>query len=377
MGFHVTSSTAQPGERTFRAPQLYVQGPGVLDRLGDYAAVLGRYVLLVVDAGIRAHVEDTLFSSCRAAGLACELVAVSGQVTRGAISTLVDGLDRRDHDVVVGVGGGKALDLAKGVAAELGARVVTCPTIASNDGPTAQVFALYDDQDVLCELGALAANPQCVLVDTAVIARAPARFLASGIGDALAKRFEARGCTLGTGLTTQGTRPLLIGGVVASACYVVLLDHAVTALADVGRGEVTPAVEATVEAVVLMSGIGYENGGLSIAHCMTRGLMVGRGSSRALHGFHVSYGLLVQLRLEEQPDALVTEVREFLRSAGLPVSLGELGMTDPTSEEVVALAEAARSAPHVANTPAATSLSAVMAAIRQVERDAAAVGPKS
>lgn len=359
--------------RTFCAPHLYVQGPGVTSRLGGLVAGLGSRAVLVVDAGVRLSMETALLASCQEVGLDAVILEVSGQVTRNAIDCAAARVEPGESDVVVGVGGGKALDLAKGIAATLGTPMVTVPTIASNDGATARVFALYDDHDVICELGMLPVNPDVVLVDTEVIAHAPVEFLLSGIGDALAKRFEARACALGTGVTTQGTRPLLVGEAVATACYDVLLANAAMAVKAVGVQAVTPELEATVEAVVLLSGLGYENGGLSVAHCMTRGLMAGRGSRHALHGYHVGYGLLVQLCLEGSPQAQVDEVRDFLQSVELPVSLAGLGMTDPSSEEILALADAARSAPHIRNSSADTSVSGFVAAIRHVEEESGSI----
>ncbi|MBM9466563.1 iron-containing alcohol dehydrogenase [Nakamurella leprariae] len=366
-----------PGYRQFAGPRRYVQGPGLLDRLGELVAEVGRRPVVLVDGFVHERLGARLATAmappdgARSGPDAAPIVACSGEVTRANIAALVaefgDRQSGEPFDVVVGVGGGKTLDLAKGVAIALGAEMVTCPTIASNDGPTARVVAVYDESHVLRELDALPWNPACVVVDTAVIAQAPVDFLRSGIGDALAKRFEARGTLAGTGLTTQGTRPLLIGRVIADGCYQVLADHAADAVAAVAEGRLTPAVEAVVEAVVLMSGIGYENGGLSVAHCMTRGLMAGRGTADHLHGYHVAYGLLVQLALERQPDQVVGEVTRLLRVVGLPTSLGELGMGDPTEAEIGALATATAKAPHVRNTSAEVTAATVAAAIRSVE----------
>ena len=43
---------------------------------------------------------------------------------------------RNGADISVGLGGGKILDMAKAVAVDAGLKMVTCPTIASNDSPT-------------------------------------------------------------------------------------------------------------------------------------------------------------------------------------------------------------------------------------------------
>lgn len=362
MGISVTGDYRQ-----FGAPRQYIQGPGVIKRLAEFTVAHGRRPLLVVDEFVLDKLGSVLTDSFEAAEVDFGVLPCSGDVTRANIAEHVASVRDRSRDVVVGVGGGKALDLAKGVAIDLDAAMITCPTIASNDGPTARVLAIYNDDHVLCEVGHLDFNPSCVVVDTELISQAPVEFLISGIGDALAKKFEAAGCRLGTGTTMQGTRPLDIGGIVANGCFDVLTRQSVEAVKAVENGELNSAVEVVVEAVVLMSGIGYENGGLSIAHCMTRGLMAGRGTRSALHGYHVAYGLLVQLVLESHRAEIVVEVADLLRALGLPRSLADMGMHGATSEEIRALAVAALTAPHVQNTAAIVTEKTLVDAIDQVE----------
>ncbi|MDV6263708.1 glycerol dehydrogenase [Rhodococcoides yunnanense] len=353
--------------RQFGAPRQYIQGAGVIRDLAALTAGHGRHPLLIVDEFVLEMLGSSLTASFDSAGVEFTVLPSSGDVTRANIAAHIGAVADRRHDVVIGVGGGKALDLAKGVAIDLGAEMITCPTIASNDGPTARVLAIYNDNHVLCEVDHLDLNPTCVVVDTELIAQAPVQFLISGIGDALAKKFEADGCRVGTGRTMQGTRPLGIGSIVASGCYDILDRYAVEAVRSVENSELTPAVESVIEAVVLMSGIGYENGGLSIAHCMTRGLMAGRGTRTLLHGYHVAYGLLVQLALEHHRVEVIEDVTDLLRAVGLPTSLSEMGMHDPTSEEIRELAVAALTAPHVLNTAALVTEATLVDAIDRVE----------
>ncbi|GAA4663860.1 iron-containing alcohol dehydrogenase [Gordonia humi] len=357
--------------RTFAAPRRYLQGAGALDTVGAETARHGRTPTVYVDAGVSDLISPRLHDSLISADVRPTLIDLAAStVTRDRIV----GAYRRapaDTDVVVGVGGGATIDVAKGVADLVGAPFVSVPTIASNDGPTAAIYAMYDETGTLSELGRMADNPASVVVDTALIASAPTKFLIAGIGDALSKRFEAHACGRGTGLTTQGTRPLAIGEIVASGCADTILRYGEDAVSQAARGIPGQAFEAVIEAVVLQSGIGYENGGLSIAHCMTRGLQTGRGSSSYLHGFHVAYGLLVQLALEGYDDDLRARIRSFLVAVGLPVRLGDLGMADPTDAELTGLAAAAAAAPHTANTWVVADTDSIRAAIAVVEREGA------
>lgn len=336
--------------------------------LGAVVAPYGERPIVVTDPVVHDLLGERLIAILSAAGLEPEVRLLTGEITAAAtdaIAASTRGLG--GAGVVVGVGGGKSLDAAKAVSLQLGLPVVTVPTIASNDSPTSSAIAIYDDDHRLVSVGAMPANPHTVLVDTELVANAPVRFLRAGIGDAVAKKFEAAACSAGTGVTTLGTRPLLIGSAIADACYTTIRQHGPAGLASCERGEVDASLEALVEAVVLLSGLGFENGGLSLAHSLTRGLMRARGAQHALHGEQVAWATLVQLVAVGTTPEKVADVRGFLADVLLPTSLADLGLVDATAAEVRAIARAAMGAPHLANLPQPVSEDDVVAAIDAVE----------
>ena len=146
----------------------------------------------------------------------------------------------------------------------------------------------------------LARNPDCVLVDTAVIAKAPTVFLVSGMGDALATYWEADTCAKSNkpNVLTGEFPPTLTALNLARLCYDTLLEHGVLAKAAVDRDAVTPSVEAIVEANTLLSGLGFESGGLAAAHSVHNGLTVLKESPITYHGQKVAFGTITQLVLE-------------------------------------------------------------------------------
>jgi glycerol dehydrogenase len=358
--------------RIFGSPHRYYQGPGIFDDLGPIVASLGRRPLIVVDAFMLATLGARLDATLSRAKVSAETRPFSGEITYAAIDGLIAGLDGAVPTAAVGIGGGKSLDAAKGIALKLGLPVVTVPTIASNDSPTSSLIAMYDASHALISIDKLPRSPEAVVVDTAIISKAPARLLRAGIGDAITKKFEAEGCLAGTGKTPFGTRPLHTAIVIADACYHTLRNHAEAAIAAVEQQRVDDALESVIEATILMSGLGFENGGLSIAHSMTRGLVKARGARDAIHGDQVAYGLLVQLAFEERPDAFLRDLLGFYRAIGLPTSLPGLGMAGPNDNEVVELARLTLTAPHLANVRETATEDGLAAAIRRVERLAVA-----
>lgn len=303
--------------RQFVAPPLYLQGPGALSELPDLAARLGSRPLIVTDAGV----INLMAGRLRAVFRDAPVLMLEGEITPSTISRLAAEGDAVGCDVVVGIGGGKALDAGKAVARDTGARFISVPTIASNDAPTSRAIALYGDEDHRFMVETLGRNPDAVVADTEILAAAPPHFLRCGIGDALAKAVEATGCAASpVGRTTLGAYPSIAGLALAKAAHETLHDHAIAALAVAGGGIPNAAFEAAVEAVILMSGLGFENGGLGLAHAMTRGLILAPRTCRHAHGEHVAYGMLVQLALDAD-NATLREERDFVRSVGLPTML--------------------------------------------------------
>jgi glycerol dehydrogenase len=354
------------GVRAFAGPGRYLQGPGALDRLGEVLAGYPRTPFVVTDQYVRQLLGQRLGSTLTDAGLLPVFGELPGEITYAAVAALCDA--GRDAGVVVGVGGGKTLDAAKAVALKLDLPVVTVPTIASNDSPASGAIAMHDERHVMVSVDRLPRHPELVLVDTHLIAAAPVEFLRAGIGDAISKKFEAEACRAGTGTVPVGGRPLLVGAAIADACYRTIRTHAVGALQACADNKVTSDLEAVVEAVILMSGLAFENGGLSLAHALTRGLAVARGAASASHGRHVAWGLLVQLAAERRAAEDIRELADFLRLVGLPSSLADLGLPDPNVAEITAIAEDAMTAPHVCNMPKPITVGDITAAVERVER---------
>ncbi|MFT8246042.1 glycerol dehydrogenase [Roseomonas sp. BN140053] len=358
--------------RSFMSTGLYVQGPGSFDLLGEKAAALGRRAAILCDAAMLDRLQPRIERSARAGSLAFTCHPVSGEVTPEAINALTEAAARDMAEVVVAIGGGRAIDTGKGVALLRGVPFVSVPTVASTDAPASRGIAIYDAQHVPLTVEQLPRNPDCVLVDTAIIAAAPPRFLRAGIGDALTKHYEVEACWTGRGHNKHGTRPLRTARLIARDCDAVVREQSVAALRAAEAGEVTEALEDVVEAVILLSCLAFENGGLSVAHSLARGLSSARGAGNALHGEQVAYATLVQMRADERPDAELAALRGFLREVGLPCSLAELGMHDPGPADIAALVASCLDSPHLRHHPRRLDAAAIEDAILGVEAAAAA-----
>lgn len=351
----------------FGAPGRYIQGPGVISQIGACVAHCGRSAVVVSDAFVIGLIRDAVSRSCQEASVDVTFLEFDGEVTAEGIEQLKAAFGRGKGDVVVGAGGGKGIDAGKALAHARDAALITLPTVASNDAPTSKNYVVYDAHHQLVHVGHLPASPRYVVVDTALIAQAPRQFLAMGIADGLTKTFEAEQCLKAAGVNMFGARPSLAGVALARECYRIIRADGEAALAVAGSGLPNEAFERVVEAALLMSGLGFESGGLSIAHAMTRGLSRVAGPREAVHGWQVAYGLLLQLVLERRDEAFMSDLLAFYDVVGLPKSLADLGARNIGDDLLRQIAEPTLAAAHARNFERQLSIDEMVAAMKTLE----------
>ncbi len=128
----------------------------------------------------------------------------------------------------------------------------------------------------------------------------------------------------------------------ARLCYETLLEYGAMAKRAAESGAITPAVERIVEANTLLSGLGFESGGLAAAHAIHNGLTVLPATHGAMHGEKVAIGTQAGLFLTDQPREMVDEVYDFCEEIGLPLTLEQIGLPpDVPDEDLLKVAEAA------------------------------------
>lgn len=265
----------------------------------------------------------------------------NGECCKTEINRLIGVMEKEGCDLVIGIGGGKILDTAKAVAYYRHTPVVICPTIASTDAPCSALSVIYTEKGVFEEYLFLPSNPDMVLMDTEVIAQSPVRLTVSGMGDALATYFEARAVLAKDALTCAGGHGTLAAHALAKLCFDTLMEEGVKAKLALEAGACTPAVEKIIEANTLLSGIGFESGGLAGAHAIHNGFTVLEECHHMYHGEKVAFGTITQLVLEDMPADELEDVIGFCIDVGLPVTLKELGVEEVTKEKIMAVAEAA------------------------------------
>ena len=170
-------------------PKIVRMKPGALSRMGLYLARPNlRRIFLMWSHGLVPDFVDTLRKSTANAGV--ELLGQC-EVTEASVEAAVQllGVLPRGTEAIVGLGGGKALDVGKYLASLSGLSYFAVPTSLSNDGfcsPQASLTLCGRRKSLPTKL------PDAVIVDTEVCLGAPVPLWCSGVGDLVANLTAVR-----------------------------------------------------------------------------------------------------------------------------------------------------------------------------------------
>lgn len=313
-------------------PGRYIQGDGAIDRLKDELPRFGSQGLCIMTASSLKRLKGKLPED--SPSLRLQMESFGGECCDREIDRLTAAGRQCGAQFILTVGGGKTIDTGKIVADRLGVPVVVVPTIASTDAPCSACAIVYSEEGAVIRVEYQKNNPNLVLVDSRIIAEAPARFLVSGMGDALATWFEAEACRRNNGKNEAGELGSHTAYALSRICYETLLEYGAEALAACNEHKVTPPLEHVIEANTLLSGLGFESGGLAMAHSIHNGLTVLHQTHSYFHGEKVAVGVLASLFLREESKAFIDEVYTFCESIGLPTTLAGIGLGEVTAEEL-------------------------------------------
>jgi glycerol dehydrogenase len=250
-----------------------------------------------------------------------------GESTKAEAERVAQIVRDQKADIAIGIGGGKILDTAKAAAVYTNVKLVTVPTIASTDSPTSAATVWYDEQGNFMGFECWPFNPDLVLVDSQVIASGPVRAFVAGMGDAMSTWVEAAAAHKTRAMNLAGGTATMAAMAIARLCYETLMEYGVEAKRAVENKALTPAVEKVIEANVLLSGLGFESGGLATAHMIANALPSFPECKKFMHGEKVGFGIISQLCLDDEIDADdLYAIVDWEIAVGLPVTFAEVNL---------------------------------------------------
>ncbi|MGG6298013.1 iron-containing alcohol dehydrogenase family protein [Leptolyngbya sp. AN02str] len=317
------------------APAQVVRGSHALAQSGAAIARLGKRPLVVGGDRSLAAALPQLEPALTQQGLAFATAQYGADCSEASLEHLRQAVATHDADVVVGIGGGKALDTAKLLGYQTQRPVVTVPTSAATCAAWTALSNVYTDEGAFLYDVGLPRCPELLILDYDLVQTSDRRTLVAGIGDALAKWYES---SVSSGHSDQ---TLMIAAVQqARVLRDILFQKSAAALENPGGAVWREVVDASVLLAGVIGGLGGAQCRTVAAHAVHNGLTHIPLCHHALHGEKVAFGILVQLRLEEmvQGNGLASASRQqllkFYDEIGLPKTLADLGLANATLAEL-------------------------------------------
>jgi uncharacterized oxidoreductase len=319
----------QPG------PFNYYSYPGALEELERlFPASLEKAFLLHGKRSLAAA-EPYLPASVSRLG-ANRRFLFSGHCSHECVDGLASRLGKPDEtSLVIGVGGGSALDTAKALAVKLDLPFAAIPTTASTCAAATPLSVWYSPEGKALGFEVFNRAADAVLVEPRIILDSPAEYLKAGLADTLAKWYEAEILT-GREKAAGKAVPLSVrlGLDTAAALKETLLEKGKAAKTARETGALSPEFVEVVDAIILggslVGGLGEKYTRVAAAHALHNGISVLSETRHIPHGIKVAYGLLVQAALME--DGSLDELIPKFRELDLPRGLEDLGL-DPNNGE--------------------------------------------
>ncbi|WP_404457653.1 iron-containing alcohol dehydrogenase family protein [Oceanobacillus kapialis] len=310
----------KPEEILRSGPNQYICREGILKDLSTFVQTFRSPVAVTGFKSYKAFQNYTSFPSN------VEVFQHDGYSTDQAIEEISQFANQAD--VIIGVGGGKILDTAKSVADKLGIEIITIPTVAGTCAAATPLSVIYDSNGSFTRVDYHFRTIHLTLVDPIFLLDSPIEYLKSGIGDSLAKWYEAEAIIRNS---NRSDLSIMVKVGLDHASYIkdILLEDSNAAIEGMKSNTVTPSFTRVLEAIIPLAGTvgGYAGkyGRMSGAHAVHNGLSFIDETHRILHGQKVAYGILVQLLLEDRTEE-VKELLPFYKSLTFPVNLQELNV---------------------------------------------------
>ncbi|RNM09225.1 iron-containing alcohol dehydrogenase family protein [Dickeya undicola] len=353
-------------------PATVLRGAGVSQQLGGVCARLGRRVLVAGGHQALAAAQTLIIDQLRQAGVTLTAVEWSGeQCSVSQIERLCARVHETDSDLLLAVGGGKALDTGKAVAFQCGIPVVTLPTIAATCAAVTPLSVRYHDDGHFHDLYHLPVAPAAVVIDSALLARAPLRWLAAGLGDTLAKWYEFRAIDRGG----SGSGFAASSRANSEICFRLIEQYGEDACRAVMAGQHNDALDQVLDAIFLFAGLTSlmaSGAHAAAAHALYEGFTVCDKTREFGHGLLVGFGNLCLLALEQRSDEELLAAIRLAQACAVPLTLAAI-CPDLSEAELAAIVRASVDAPDMAAMPFTVTEQQVHQAIHRVEALAARV----
>jgi len=301
--------------RSMILPRMVVTGPGVLEQLPAIIAELDipERGLIVCDTNTLEIAGNQVIEYLEAGGHPMQKIEIKG--------ANIDELERVESfsdniDFLVGLGGGRPIDLAKQAGFNKDIPFISIPTAASHDGfGSARASIRRDGRKTSMQ----AIPPIAVVADTEIISRAPKRLLAAGVGDIISNQTAVLDWKLAGQKADYSEYAAALSEMAAE-----LVENDIDKVASGKEEGVRLVVKALISSGVAMSIAGTSRPASGGEHKFSHWLD-SNCSTPALHGEQCGLGSIVTMYLH---GGNWKKIRDTLKAVNAPINSKELGIDE-------------------------------------------------
>ncbi|MDC0243258.1 NAD(P)-dependent glycerol-1-phosphate dehydrogenase [Marine Group III euryarchaeote] len=301
--------------RSMILPRMVVTGPGVLEQIPAIIAELDipERGLIVCDTNTLEIAGNKVIEYLEAGSHPMRKVEIKG--------ANIEELERvesisEDIDFLVGLGGGRPIDIAKQAGFNKNIPFISIPTAASHDGfGSARASIRRDGRKTSMQ----AIPPIAVVADTEIISRAPKRLLGAGVGDIISNQTAVLDWKLAGQKADYSEYAAALSEMAAE-----LVENDIAKVASGDEEGVRLVVKALISSGVAMSIAGTSRPASGGEHKFSHWLD-SNCDSPALHGEQCGLGSIVTMYLHGGD---WKRIRDTLQAVSAPINSKELGIDD-------------------------------------------------
>ncbi|HET8719518.1 MAG TPA: sn-glycerol-1-phosphate dehydrogenase [Candidatus Nitrosotenuis sp.] len=245
-----------------------------------------------------------------------------------SIKSIQNEIKKDKCDLIVGIGGGRSVDVAKMVAYNLKLPFVSVPTAASHDGIASPFVSIRGEKPH----SLVATAPLGVFVDIDIIKKAPKKLLASGCGDLMAKITAVRDWEIGRDNTGEYFGRYSAN--LASMSAKILLESAEEKRVPDIREIVEALISAGVASCIAGSSRPCSGSEHLFSHALDK-LAPGIG----LHGEKCGIGTIMMAKLQGQD---WKKIITTLKNTGAPTTAKQIGLDQDLLVQALVIAQSLR-----------------------------------
>lgn len=313
----------------------YIQERNALDTFADEVNLLGKHPLLVTGPHCKRIALPLCEDALKQAEIMFEVIEYEGPVCYEEADKIVQATKNNDNDLVVGIGGGRILDQAKVAADQAGLPIICVPTSIATCCAYTPLSVMYFEDGSYRDCKRFYNEINAVIVDDRVMAEQPARLIAAGILDSIAKVPEVGHGTKDADLPMDNLQRYSALEM-AKVNNKVLFELGLQAYDDANKKQYTDALDKIVFTNLALTGVvsalmrGYHQ--TALAHKFYDGCrgVFKSDVAKYLHGELVAIGLIMQTTYNGSLDQRA-KVIEMMEAMNMPTSLFDLGIEETDS----------------------------------------------